>query len=82
LTRNEIVGYLQGIGLVDTIEGAQKLFSRAVHMLRLQVRREGRRTRYLLPQDEDDGGGDGHNGSDARRADEAVVPIMDKLDRV
>jgi len=71
LTRNEIVGYLQGIGLVDTVEGAQKLFSRAVQMLRLQVRREGRRTRYLLPQDEDDGGGDGHNGSDARRADEA-----------
>jgi len=71
LTRNEIVGYLQGIGLVDTVEGAQKLFSRAVQMLRLQVRREGRRTRYLLPQDEGDGGGDGHNGSDARRADEA-----------
>jgi hypothetical protein len=71
LTRNEIVGYLQGIGLVDTVEGAQKLFSRAVQMLRLQVRREGRRTRYLLPQDEDDGGGDGHNRNDARRADEA-----------
>jgi hypothetical protein len=71
LTRNEIVGYLQGIGLVDTVEGAQKLFSRAVQMLRLQVRREGRRTRYLLPQDEDDGGDDGHNGNDARRADEA-----------
>jgi hypothetical protein len=71
LTRNEIVGYLQGIGLVDTVEGAQKLFSRAVQMLRLQVRREGRRVRYLLPQDEDDGGNDGHNGNDARRADEA-----------
>jgi hypothetical protein len=71
LTRNEIVGYLQGIGLVDTVEGAQKLFSRAIQMLRLQVRREGRRTRYLLPQDEDDGGSDGHNGNDVRRADEA-----------
>jgi hypothetical protein len=71
LTRNEIVGYLQDIGLVDTVEGAQKLFSRSIQMLRLQVRREGRRTRYFLPQDEDDGGGDGHNGNDARRADEA-----------
>jgi len=71
LFRDEIVGRLYAIGLANTMESAQKLFSRAVQMLRLQVRREGRRIRYLLPQDEDDGGGDGHNGSDARRADEA-----------
>jgi hypothetical protein len=71
LFRDEIVGRLYAIGLANTMESAQKLFSRAVQMLRLQVRREGRRIRYLLPQDEDDGGGDGHNGNDTRRANEA-----------
>jgi hypothetical protein len=71
LFRDEIVGRLCSLGLANTMEGAQKLFSRAVQMLRLQARREGRKTRYILPQDEDDGGDDGHNGSDARRADEA-----------
>jgi hypothetical protein len=71
LFRDKIVGRLYAIGLANTMESAQKLFSRAVQMLRLQVRREGRRIRYLLPQDEDDGGGDGHNGNDTRRANEA-----------
>jgi hypothetical protein len=71
LLRDEIVGRLYAIGLANTMEGAQKLFSRAVQMLCLQARREGRKTRYILPQDKDDGGDDGHNGNDARRADEA-----------
>jgi hypothetical protein len=71
LLRDEIVGRLSAIGLANSMGGAQKLFSRAVQMLRLQARREGRKTRYILPQEEDDGGDDGHNGNDARRADEA-----------
>jgi hypothetical protein len=71
LLRDEIVGHLYAIGLANTMESAQKLFSRAVQMLHLQVRREGRRTRYLLPQDEDNGRDDGHNGNDARHTDEA-----------
>jgi hypothetical protein len=70
LPRSEIVGYLQDIGLVDTVESAQKLFSRAVLKLRLQTRREGKRTRYFLPQAEDDSGDNGH---EFRRHDDGQV---------
>ena len=49
LPRSEIVRYLCDIGLAETNDSAQRLFSRAIQSLSVETKREGRQTLYALP---------------------------------